>query len=120
MADSPLEEESEDDNPNDNRFKEYKDLFDNLTVSVALETNQMCVIDVLINARSTHILALCKEEDERFEVQIFSIATTKLEQVVPIEGVYIKANIIEQNDAGDRFAVSYNDNGHIHVLVFDL
>lgn len=36
-----------------------------------------------------------------------------------IKGNYIKAENIEQNEAGDLFAIAYMDDGYWHLLVFD-
>ena len=64
--DRALDDNDEDENPTDNRFKEFKHLFDNLTVQAPMDTGGLGVLDVLINARSTHILALCKGDDDFF------------------------------------------------------
>jgi len=40
-------------------------------------------------------------------------------QSYDIIGTYIKANLIEQSEDSKRFAVAYNDDGQIHLLIFD-
>ena len=42
-----------------------------------------------------------------------------LNATLDIEGTLINAEKIDQNLAGDTFAITYNDNGELHLYVFD-
>ena len=44
----------------------------------------------------------------------------KLQTTIELEGSYLKAATIEQNSDGSKFALAYNDNGEIKLVVFDL
>jgi len=44
----------------------------------------------------------------------------KLITTIELNGTYLKASNIEQNSDGSKFAMTYNDNGEIYLVVFDL
>lgn len=58
----------------DNRFENFANLFENLTVATHVHTATqrdgaelaLTLVDVIINATSSHILALCKGDDSFF------------------------------------------------------
>ena len=52
----------------------------------------------------------------------FDLDTQDLSFRVPIpknEGTYVRMNLIEQNLAGDTFAIAVQDDGHFFVLVLN-
>ena len=51
---------------------------------------------------------------------IYDTTTLHLNETISIEGTFISAQIIEQNDLGNKFAVAYNDDGNFHLIVFSI
>ena len=91
-------------------FKKYGDLFQDLTLRSAVDTGYD-VVNVIITYDSKHCVAIVNNKDEYFELQGYSLTTYEQVFKKVYQGVYIKMNLIEQNDAGNIFAIAYQDNG---------
>jgi len=62
-------------------------------------------------------LAIVAKGDEHFELQSWSLTEYNMNFHIKYEGVYVKMNLVEQNIAGSKFAVAYQDNGEFYVSV---
>jgi hypothetical protein len=60
-----------------------------------------------------------KEDDSTFIVNQYSIENYETLNHLEIRGEFIKANKIEQNEAGNLFCVAYIDNGLWRFVVFN-
>jgi|TARA_B110000285_G_C15101778_1_gene605411 hypothetical protein len=68
---------------------------------------------------STAALAIVTAGDEHFELQSWSLRAFHNIFKKEYKGTYIKMNLVEQNIAGNIFAVAYQDNGRFYVSVVD-
>ena len=84
------------------------------------DTEEQPVIDVQISYDSKHILSMVKNNDGLFKVMIYDTTTLHLNQTICIEGIFISAIIIEQNEHGNKWVVAYNDDGNFHCIVFSM
>lgn len=66
---------------------------------------------------SKSALAIVAKGDENFELQSWSLTEYSMDFSIKFEGTYLKMNLIEQNNAGSKFAVAYQDNGEFYVSV---
>jgi len=66
---------------------------------------------------SKSALAIVAKGDENFELQSWSLTEYNMNFDIKFEGTYLKMNLIEQNNAGSKFAVAYQDNGEFYVSV---
>ena len=76
-------------------------------------------MNVIITNDATKILALVFCDEEKYQILIYDAHKAYMIQSYDIIGTYIKANLIEQSENSKRFAVAYNDDGQIHLLIFD-
>lgn len=98
-------------------FDRYGPLFPNLTQRYNVNTDACEVIAMAISYDSKAALAIVAKGDEHFELQSWSL--TDYSQIFKVEydGEYVKMNLVEQNNAGNKFAVTYQDNGKFFVSV---
>jgi hypothetical protein len=68
---------------------------------------------------SKSALAIVAKGDENFELQSWSLTEYNMNFDIKFEGTYLKMNLIEQNNAGSKFAVAYQDNGEFYVSVIN-
>jgi len=102
------------------RFREFSQLFEDLTVSRRFETDDLEILEVIITAKATHFLALVKDDfDKLFRIQVYATADMTSTSNLDITGSLINAENIDQNEEGNKFVVSYNDNGELHLFIFD-
>jgi len=66
-----------------------------LTVSRKFETDDLEILEVIISSKSTHFLALLKNDfDTLFRIQIYNTSDMKLETTLDIKGTLINAEHI--------------------------
>ena len=94
------------------------EMFDDLTQRNYFET-QKNIISMVVTYDSQFVIAICQTEDEEMRVRGFSLKTMEpvwnhqffghVDESLDAEGreVFLKANCIEQNDAGTIFVVPY-------------
>ena len=112
-------EEMTDERMEANKFKEFAHLFENMTVETRFITDKKQVVNVIITNDASKILSLVYCTDEKYQILIYDAHKAYMIQSYDIIGQYLKANVIEQSDSSKRFAVAYNDDGQIHLLIFD-
>ena len=95
-------------------FDKYGPLFKELTKRTYVDTD-MDVISIIITYDSKYCIAIVTAKDEHFQVQGYSLTTFKRVFEKNFYGTYIKMNIIEQNVAGDTFAIGFQDNGKYYM-----
>lgn len=85
------------------------DMFQDLTRREYVNTNEKCVVNIIITYGSKLSIALVyDEQDENFELQGCSLEDIGARMFTfEFEGDYIKMKEIEQNDAGDTYAIAY-------------
>jgi hypothetical protein len=98
-------------------FDRYGPLFPHLTNRIQCETDEQEVVAMAISYDSKAALAIVARGDEHFELQSWCLVSYKLIFKVEYNGEYLKMNLIEQNNKGDKFAVAYQDNGTFFVSV---
>ena len=54
----------------------------------------------------------------KYEVYKTRIENNEQVREIVFTGTFLKANSIEQNDAGEKFATTVNDNGIISLWIF--
>ena len=87
-------------------------LFDELTQRHYINTAQkdgtpVDVISMVVSYDSAYLVAACSSTDEAFNIIGYSLATFKEVFNHQYTGEFMKVNIIEQNNAGNVFAVAY-------------
>ena len=97
-----------------NQFEPYRSVLDELTVKTNLKTDHP-LVNVVITMDSKNCIAIAQKNDEEFEVQGYCLSHKHRIFTVPITGLYLKVNLIEQNDDGQVFFIAYQDNGHFYV-----
>ena len=75
---------------------------------------------MIIDYGSTRVIAVIKQSDHMSMIQMYSLSNYKLtfsEKIGDQDDYnrYIKVNEIEQNAAGNKFAVAYFDDGRFNV-----
>jgi hypothetical protein len=59
------------------------------------------------------------DDCDHFEISGISLRSFSHKWTKEIKGKWVKMCNIEQNDAGEYFAIAYQDNGEFAVLVLD-
>jgi len=67
----------------------------------------------------THIGEPEDDDDDHFEISGVSLNSFTQKWSREIKGKWLKMANIEQNEAGEYFAIAYQDNGEFAVLVLD-
>ena len=113
-----MKDKEKDENYNQH-FSDHSKTFRDLTIKEVIDTNEDIVVTCIIDEYSTRAVVLLKVSDEELRVNQYELSSKKLLSSIEIKGEYIKANIIQQNSAGDQFLIAYIDNGVFHLLVID-
>ena len=83
------------------------------------DTDGAEVIQIIISRDNMQLIALVKESDECMIIMQFSNPDLTLTNEILLEGNYIVATEIEQNEFGNMFAVPYLDTDSHHLCVFN-
>ena len=82
------------------------------------------ILSVQISFDSKYAIAVVFRSDKLSIVRFYSLASEDMsdhfESQHEINGYYIKARNIVQNEDGQLFACPYFDNGNFHVMIFNL
>jgi hypothetical protein len=99
------------------QFQEHADLFQDLTKRQFIDT-KVDVVNGVITYDSKNCVVICSKDAENMELQSYSLTPPYAQQFLhAFEGRWLKMNIIEQDSAGARYAVAFQDDGHFRVLV---
>ena len=78
------------------RFREFSQLFEDLTVSRRFETDELEILEVIISASATHFLALVKDDrDTLFRIQVYTTHDMRPATHLDITGSLINAENID-------------------------
>lgn len=105
--------------PNE-RFHNYTSLFNNLLTQHSVATLYP-IVSMIINYRSTRAITISKKDDTESWVMMFDLATTRqtfMEKYGGQQDSFVKLKDVEQNNAGDKYACAYIDDGHFKLRVF--
>ena len=69
----------------------------------------------MITYDSKYCVVIVTKDEECFEIQGYDIVKHNLTFKHPIEGEFLKMNLIEQTIKGDKFCIAYQDNGKFFV-----
>lgn len=101
-------------------FNEHDDLFQTLTKRYQLSTGVMDIMEMAISYDSKQAIAICKESESVFQVNGYSLLNFELLWENKFEDMeFVRMNFIEQNLAGEIFAIAYQDDGVFRVRVID-
>ena len=76
----------------------------------------------MITYDSTRTIVVTKEDDTAYHIRQFDLVTQQLvctERYGGTEDSYIKMKDVEQNSAGNKYAIAYIDDGQFKLRVFD-
>jgi hypothetical protein len=125
-AGSEMEEEAPPSDPNADtykpnlQFKSYSALFRNLTKEKKVAT-MYPIITCMITYDSTRAITVTKKDDREFWVRMYDLETyekTFNEQIGGQPNSFIRCKEVEQNYAGNRYALVYIDDGKFRMRVF--
>ena len=105
--------------PNE-RFNNYTSLFNNLLTQHSVATLYP-IVSMIINYRSTRAITVSKKDDTESWVMMFDLETTRqtfMERYGGYQDSFVKLKEIEQNNAGDKYACAYIDDGLFKMRVF--
>lgn len=100
------------------QFGKHSQLFQDLTKRTFIDT-RIDVVSIIITYDSKFAIAIVNDKDEHFELQGYSLITFTQVWVKEYKGEYLKMNLIEQNAAGNIFAIAAQDNGKFFVSIVD-
>lgn len=97
------------------------DMFQDLTRREYINTDGFCVVNIIIAYGSKYAIALVYDDKEdKFEIQGCSLEELGARMFTfDFQGEYIKMKEIEQNDAGDTYAIAYQNNGVFFVRIIN-
>lgn len=106
------------------------ELFDDLTKRNYFKTD-LNIISMVVTYDSKFVIAICQTTDTEMRIRGFSLTSMEpvwnhkffghVDESLDAVGreVFLKGNIIEQNDAGNVFVVPYQDNGKFRVVFIE-
>jgi len=106
--------------PNIKKFKQFEELFKYLTRSKNVIT-QYPIVTCMITYNSKSAVTVTKKDDREYYVKMYDLGTYKQSFEEKIGGTptsYIKLKEVEQNAAGDGFAIAYFDDGNFRIRTF--
>jgi hypothetical protein len=95
-------------------------LFQNLTKSKNVET-KFPIVTCIISYDSTRAITVIKKNDREFWVMMYSLqdyVNTFTEMIGGKEDSYIRCKEVQQNAAGQKYALMYVDDGKFRLRVF--
>ena len=103
------------------KFEPYKNIFKKLIKQTNVVTPSV-IISMIINYTSTHAIAVLKKSEHQALVNMYSLKTYKQVFEEPVgKGLHhqcIKCHGVEQNNAGNKFALCYMDDGKFFLRIF--
>ena len=105
-------------NKPNSQFKNYKNVFENLLKTQNVDTESP-VVSAMITYDATRIIVVTKKSEKYYIIKQYSLDDGKLHFEEGFMGNYIKMKDVEQNLAGTKFAVCYNDDGIYKLRIFD-
>lgn len=103
------------------RFKNYKELFNNLLKSTDV-TTMYPICTVIISYDSTRAITVTKKDDKEYYIKMYDLESYDMtfeEKVGGEDNDYIKLKEVEQNARGDKFAIVYFNDGNFRLRTFD-
>ena len=101
-------------------FKNYSNIFNNLLKYTTVETP--CeIVTCQISYDSTRAIAVLKEKEYLYHIQMFDLETQEKtfdEQIGGDPNQYIKVKEVTQNAKGDFYAICYIDDGNFKIRTF--
>ena len=89
------------------RFGHYKSIVENLVEKYIIETSKQDLVSCTFTNDSTRILAVMMESEMLFSIVMFCTETYKMRSSLTLEGNYIKAKRVSQNNLGSLFAIPF-------------
>lgn len=102
-----------------NDFDEHSELFQQLTKRYHIATDHMDLIEMAITYDSRHAIAICKNNDLKFQIKGVNLLNFEPCFHNEINGEFLRMNVIEQNLAGEIMAIAYQDDGVFYVRILD-
>ena len=104
------------------QFKNYKEHFESLLISDHVPTRNP-IVSCIITYDSSRVITVTKNSDKRFLVRQFDLNNNNEncfnETIGGDENCFIRAKEVEQNIAGDKYAIVYYNDGRFLLRVFD-
>lgn len=102
------------------RYSKHKDQFAKLTKRKKITTDHQ-IIQLDITNDDKYALVLLKvRSNQVFHIQIYCLEEGTIEQEFTVEGEFLRADEIVQNQCGSIFCLPYYDNGFFKILTFSL
>ena len=77
------------------------------------------LIDILLTTGSRYIIALTRKKYQVSEIMIWKTEARTRVRTYTLEGIFIRAQEVVENEDGSVFAVAYNNDGQMHLFIFD-
>lgn len=99
------------------QLSDHDDLFQDLTARSYVKTNGN-VVSMVMSYDSKITVAITTTTPEKFMVQAFGLKDHTMKFEKTFEGEYLRMNLVDQDITGQKFAVSYQDNGRFKIAMF--
>lgn len=102
------------------RFQSYTNLFQNFVSSQIIQT-QYPVVNCFISFDSEVNIIVSKKSNYEYHISMFDLKTYERifdEKIGGNPESYIKVKDVEQNSAGNYYAVAYYDDGKFRIRTF--
>lgn len=102
------------------RFKNYKNIFNNLVKHSSVST-MYPLVTMSISNDSKVAITVTKKDDNEYWVKQYCLETYKLMFVEKIGGgkdQYIKCKEVEQSADASKCGICYNDDGKFYIRIF--
>ena len=103
------------------RFKNYKELFNNLLKSTNV-TTMYPICSVIITYDSTKAVTVTKKNEREYYVKMYDLESYEMtfeEKIGGDANDYIKLKEVEQNHNGSKFAIVYFNDGYFKLRNFE-
>ena len=117
MAKSHNQEHPDVFNKPNERFKSYKNVFENLLMTRNCDCEDPVVNAIILNDATT-IVTVCKQSNKCFKVKMFGVDDGIQCFEESFTGNYVKMKEVEQNSSGNKFVVTYFDDGVFKLRSF--
>lgn len=75
-----------------NRFQQYYNMFENLTMQNHFQTDSESVISILLTHDGQFVLGLLKVDDELLRIVIYENLQNEMVNEIKLKGEYVRAN----------------------------
>ena len=99
------------------KMKDYANMFKDLIKQQSVVT-MWPIVSMIITYDSTRAVTVTKKDDQEYFVKMYDLESYELTFEESFKGCYIKLKEVEQNSIGDKYAVTFVDDGVFKMRTF--